>query len=214
MVYGILGQAVGMGYRGKICFNFYNEPLLDTRLPAFGRYAKQLGFSPVMFATNGDFLNQAMAISLDACFDYINVSPYDDNSEARKSMTQSWFAKTRIRFTNGLHFGVHCFEGDDEELGTLIDRRCPNPSRNLAVNHRGDFLACCQEMIPHFGLGNVYDSPLEKLWNGKQKLNEVLAHTTGRRNHPYCCTCLRGSAKEYVTVVQNAPDCSGEGNPQ
>jgi len=206
VVYGILDQAHAMGFRERICFNFYNEPMLDRRLPDFGKYAKKLGFSLVMFASNGDYLDEAMAKRLDGCFDSFNVSPYENNTEARHIMTRSWFKKTRVRFTNGLHFRVHCFSGEDDELKALVDRRCPNVSRNAVVNHRGDFLACCQEIVPHFNLGSIYEASLKELWERKNSLIKKLIHTGGRRNYPYCSTCLRGSIKDYVPVVAKAPE--------
>ena len=200
MVYDILDQAYEMGHRRTICFNFYNEPMLDKRLPDFGRYAMKLGFSRVMFASNGDYLDEAMAQRLDGCFHFFNISPYDDNSPERLKVIQGWLKETGVRFTNGLHFQVHCFSGDDPYLKELADRRCHNAARNAVINHRGDFLICCQELVPHFDLGNIYDTPLKELWTAKLPLNRTLLRQ-GRRGYPYCATCYRGSKKEYVEVV-------------
>jgi radical SAM protein with 4Fe4S-binding SPASM domain len=207
VIYGVLGQAIGMGYRGKVSFNYYNEPLLDSRLPDFGRYAKRLGFEIVMFATNGDFLDEAMAGRLDGHFDSISVSLYEDNTKDRREQMKSWFAETQLRFTNGLHFRIHDFEQVEPDLAEINNRRCPNASRNVVVNHRGDFLLCCQEIVPHFNLGSVYDIPLIEMWEAKEEINQILAHTGGRKNYPYCTTCLRGSNKEYVKVIQNESLC-------
>ena len=201
MVYGLLDQARAMDGCETVSFNYYNEPLLDSRLCDFGRHAKRLGFEKVMFATNGDLIDEPMAKRLDGCFDVISVSLYENNHSLRRQLLKSWFSKTVLRFTHGLHFRIHCFSGDDSELERLIDSRCANASRNVVINHRGDFLACCQEIVPHFNLGNVYDTSLRDLWDAKGHVNATLGRTGGRRQYPYCATCLRGSRKDYVKVV-------------
>lgn len=201
MVYNILDQACDMGYQGTICFNYYNEPMLDSRLPEFGKYAKTLGFGRVMFASNGDYLDEAMAKRLDGCFHSFNISPYENNTEERREVTRSWFTETRVRFTNGMHFRVHDFSGNDPELESLNQRRCFNVKNNAVINHRGEFLSCCQEMVPHVNLGNIYDTPLKDLWDGKKRMIRTLVRHGGRVHYPYCCTCFRGSQKEYVEVV-------------
>ena len=205
-VYGILDQAHEMGYRGRICFNYYNEPMLDKRLPAFGKYAMDLGFELVMFASNGDYLDESMAERLDGCFHSFNISPYENNTRIRRRITRSWFQKTKVKFTTGMHFRVHDFSGDDPELQDLQHRRCFNVARNAVVNHRGEFLACCQEMVPHFNLGSIYDTPLRELWERKTDLISILTREDGRIQYPYCATCYRGSQKEYVEVIQKKPE--------
>ena len=200
-VYAILDQARDVGFWNIVCFNLYNEPMFDSRLPEFGRYAKQLGFADVMFASNGDLLDEPMVRSLDGCFDRINVSPYDEKDRQRLEAMAALFTETRLRFTNGLHFLTHCFSGDDPELEEVINRRCFNVARNMAINHQGDCLACCQEIVPHNDFGNIHTTSLKDMLEAKVGMIRSLRRNGNRKHYPYCATCLRGSHKEYVQVV-------------
>ena len=196
LVYNLLDQAAAMGFAGTVCLSYYNEPTFDKRLPEFGEYAMRLGFARVTVATTGDTLDEDMAKRLDGCFHDLSVSLYENSNEENKDRIRSLFQKTHIRFTNGLH--VHLHLSPTSKYGSF---RCFNVSRNMVINHRGDFLACCQEIIPHFDLGSAHDTPLADLWDAKRHLRERLLRHGGRMEHPYCAMCSYGGVKEYVEVA-------------
>jgi radical SAM protein with 4Fe4S-binding SPASM domain len=138
-----------------------------------------------------------MAKRLDGCFHMLSISLYENSTEERQDEIRALFKKTRVRFTNGLHVDLHHPPEDK-----YANFRCFNVSRNMVINHRGDFLACCQEIVPHFDLGSVHHASLEELWEAKEYLRKNLLRRGARLEHPYCAMCSHGAMKEYVEVVQ------------
>lgn len=191
MVRSLLDQAKAMGFRGEVYLSYYNEPLLDGRIHDLGRYAKRLGFARVGIATNGDCLNAETAKRLDGCFDELRVSLYEGRTRERTNRLHAMFPNTRLRFTPGLHRWTHYAPGAGEQIAAAVDEPCYNVANNMIVDHCGDVIACCDEIIPHFDLGNVYESLLKDLWAGKQALIRTLRRPGGRRNYPYCTACAR-----------------------
>src|SRR5688572_7763563 len=57
----ILTHAWKMRFRGAVCLQHYNQPLMDPRIDAFGRFARRLGFSNVFISTNADYITEKRA---------------------------------------------------------------------------------------------------------------------------------------------------------
>ena len=190
MVMSLIDQSYDMGFRGVVSLSYYNEPLYDERIHRFGRYAKQTGeFKRVQLCTNGDRLNKETAKRLDGCFDMIWVSLYDHSPKETRKGLRGLFSKTRLMFTSGLHQRTH--QETEHGMQWILDKRCNHVSTNMIVAYNGDVLACCEEIVPHFGLGNVHDTSLKTAWENKQELVQDLLQPGGRRLYPYCMTCLR-----------------------
>ncbi len=201
MVVSLLDQAKGMGFGGVVVLSFYNEPLLDSRLWWFGRHAMTLGFSRVEVVTNADYLDAKAAEKLDGCFDEIRVSLYEKTRE-RMDALRGMFTKTALRFTSGLHRFTHYAADASEQIAEVADEPCHHVGNNMIVNHCGDVLACCDEIIPHFDLGNVHEATLQELWVRKRELVRTLKQREGRRTYPYCLSCPRyyGAKARYEVV--------------
>ena len=157
----------------------YNEPLQDSRIAAFGRRARALGFPHVFICTNGDFITEAVAAELDGAFHELQVALYMD--EPAKGRRQQWlatlFRETRLHFTGGGHIPTHFSPLFDVAALAHQNRihPCGEPLRRLIINHRGDMLLCCDDLAGHFGLGNIRDHTVEQLWFGDRHQDLVLA---------------------------------------
>lgn len=205
-------ELVEMGYSGGVALNFYNEPLMDERLPEFARLAKSHGFSEVVVCSNGDLLTSDLAARLDGAVDLLKVATYNKGRRQRRRVQESlqrMFQKTRVRSTGGTHRTTHGSGLDDTpaDISVLRDLPCKHASRNFIVNHRGDCLLCCDEIVPHFDLGNVHDTPLAELWysDRRQQIIHNLRHPGGRGVWPYCRPCPRhptNSRRYQVKVTQ------------
>jgi radical SAM protein with 4Fe4S-binding SPASM domain len=191
MVVSVMDQAKAMGFRGTVSLSYYNEPLFDGRIHKFGRYAKRARFRKVQLCTNGDMLDKKMAKRLDGYFDEIRVALYDDREEEVMEHLHSLFSETRLHFTSGLHRWTHYAKEAEQQILHSIDKPCYNVRNNMIVAYNGDVLACCDEIVPHFDLGNVYDMPLKEIWKKKLGLIEKLLQPGGRRDYPYCMACPR-----------------------
>jgi radical SAM protein with 4Fe4S-binding SPASM domain len=193
----IFREARDLGFSGPVCLQHYNEPVLDERLAELGRKAKLLGFSYVFTCTNGDLVTEAKAAELDGCFDEILVALY--MAEPVKSRREAWlrslFRQTLLTFTGGGFIPTHFSPLYDVAALAAQHRAlpCREPLRRMIVNHRGDMLLCCDDVIGHFELGNIRDHSLEELWFGErhQSLVRALGEPGGRSAHPHCQSCPR-----------------------
>jgi hypothetical protein len=197
MIRKILDQADEMEFRGSVCLSHYNEPLMDSRLPEIAKIAHTRFYT--YFNTNGDFLTEDLAHQLDGNVDKIIVSLYMD--EPIKSKRAEWI-KTLFHKTEAVvntvsdHMVTHF--SPRPELKSLIEQnignRCLEPQLHCIINHRGQYLLCCDDMIGNFGLGSFPEIGLEDYWFGDKHMSiyNALKQQGGRRLFPYCTSCPRG----------------------
>ena len=194
-----LKQCIELGFKGGVCLSHYNEPLMDERLPEIAELAKNYGqFSPVFLNSNGDFLTEQLAKDLDGKLDRIIISLY--MKEPLKSERAEWiktlFHKTHPDIiTMSDHIPTHFSpKFPVEELARrYIDNPCREPTIRVIINHRRQFLLCCDDVIGNFDLGTFPETSIKDYWFGekRQKLENDLAHNGGRRKHEYCSSCPR-----------------------
>lgn len=200
LIYDAIDQALVLGFRGGVCLSHYNEPLMDERLPAIAhnvRAFKQL--KTVHMNTTGDFITPELAAELDGAFDYIIVTLYmkDPKKSERAAWLPTLFEKTELRIvTEPHHTPTHFTPAYD--LQDLIRKAqgmsCDQPTIRVIINHRRDYLLCCDDVIGNFDLGSFPEISIEDHWLGRQKeLANLLAHPGGRATLPYCMTCPRGA---------------------
>ena len=80
-----LDQCKDLGFTGGVCLSHYNEPLMDDRIADIARLVRSYNrFHPIFLNTNGDFLTESLADSLDGLLDHIIVSLYMDEPEKSK----------------------------------------------------------------------------------------------------------------------------------
>lgn len=193
----LFAEALALGFRGPVCLQHYNEPLQDPRIARLGLRAKELGLPFVFICTNADLITDAMAQELDGVFDRIVVALYMDEplKTRRRGWLQTRFRRTALQFTGGLHIPTHFSPLFDVRslAGQHVERPCSEPLRRMIVNHRGDMLLCCDDMVGHFGLGNVHERSIEELWysTAHQDLVRRLQLPGGRTAHPHCRSCPR-----------------------
>jgi SAM-dependent methyltransferase len=193
----ILAEARALGFSGHVCLQHFNEPLLDDRLAELGKMAKGYGFSNVFFCTNGDHLTDELAKELDGCFDEIVVALYmeEPKKSEREKLLRGMFCKTRLQFTGGVHIPVHFspLHGTETLAAQRSHLPCHEPARRMIVDHRGDMLLCCDDMLGSFDLGNVNEQSVGDLWFGDKHREMVqrLSCADGRLPYPYCASCPR-----------------------
>lgn len=198
MVKQILNDAKKMGFNGLVCLQHYNEPLLDERIEQLGQYARVLNaFKEVFLDTNADFLNKERADKLDGLFHRLIISLY--MNEPMKSERERWirslFSKSKLEFTGGFHIPTHFSPSFDVvSLAKQNENRpCREPLGRMILNHRGDMLLCCEDLLGNFDLGSINTHSISELWYSvkHQTLVKDLRKPGGRRKYPYCRICPR-----------------------
>ena len=220
-VYDVINQAAELGYKGKLGLHWFNEPLLDPRIPGFAAYAKKKGLPFVYLATNGDILlsrtrhrgsrpARRLARKLDAALDQIVISLYASHPVAfirplRESnpvkfrsyrrLLGSLFPNTEVVFA-GRHVTTHYSPRYHLKnyIERMVERTCWTLCHNrMIVSYTGEMAFCCEDIMFNWDLGTVYDQSLVDLWFSPhhQKILEVLSKRGGRHTYKYCETCPR-----------------------
>lgn len=192
-----IDEAIRMGFSGTVCLSHYNEPLMDKRLVQIVRYLRtKYSHLYFYFHTNGDYLAEDIAKALDGHLDRIVVTLYMD--EPKKSERAQWvhtlFDKTICDvITQSTHIATHFSPNHPvKELAKAYkEHTCFEPSMRVVINHRRQFLMCCDDVIGNFNLGTFPEKTIAEHWEEKQELQKKLAVRGGRKWHPYCESCPR-----------------------
>lgn len=191
-------QAIDLGFRGPLCLQHYNEPLQDPRIIKLGQFAKTLPFSQVFICSNADLMSEEMIKVLDGVFDSIQIALYaqnEDQQSKREHKLRAQFKKTQLHFTKGIHIPTHFSpDFDVKKLASAHrNRPCSEPYQRMILNHKGQMLLCCDDVVGNFELGSFPDKSLEELWFGEyhQEILLRLQEQGGRKAFDYCQTCPR-----------------------
>jgi len=205
LVYKILDEALEFGHKFWVGFVWFNEPLMDERIPEFAHDAKDKGFY-VYTTTNGDYLTPELARKLDGVLDHIDISIYGlehdpDGIKGLEQYYRSLFYETKVQFSWGGTKGhVITHYAKDEKLSEYIKKyvswACYNPQSRLIITHSGEMAFCCEDIALNWNLGNVADKTLKELWYNPRhrKLLETLNITGNRHLYEYCESCPRCGA--------------------
>ena len=70
---------------------------------------------------------------------------------------------------------------------------CHEPKIRVIINHRRQYLACCDDVVGNFDLGTFPELSIQDYWNGykREKMENDLSQNGGRMNYPYCMSCPR-----------------------
>ena len=192
-------QCAEIGFDGSVCLSHYNEPLLDSRLPDIVRLAKSYSqFHSVFLNSNGDLLTPELSKELDGVLDKIIVSLYMEEpmKSERAELLSSYFHKTEAQMnTMSDHIATHFSPGFD--VVALAEENkfypCREPQMRVVINHRRQFLLCCDDVVGNFDLGTFPETSIKDYWFGEKhsKIVKDLAGIGGRTKYDYCYTCPR-----------------------
>lgn len=198
IIYNAVSEALDMeGFSGVVCLNHYNEPLMDERISKIGTNIRKFPIKELYMHSNGDLITEEIAKSLDGVFHKIIFTLYMD--EPIKSKRVEWirnlFSKTNTVFiTENIHGAPTHFSPKfpvKELAERHIDHTCLEPSMRIAINHRGQYLMCCDDLNGNFGLGNYPEISLKEHWEMKTNMQNTLLNFGGRRNFKHCASCPR-----------------------
>jgi radical SAM protein with 4Fe4S-binding SPASM domain len=194
----IIFELKNMGYGGNICLQHYNEPLLDKRFPYILKFIKDvLPNIKIFINTNGDYLNSELAEKIDGLIDEIYISDYNNESNTKEGLLKfsTLFKKTKIIHHFVSHTTTHFSPKSDLDIKIAIYkyRICTATKYKLIINHLGEMLLCCEDIPPHFNLGNIKDLSLHDLWFNKkhEELIKSLLIPENRMKYAYCAICPR-----------------------
>ncbi len=174
----VIEDLATIGFTRTISFHFYNEPLLDERLPDLVSYARRRLPDCVMdIFTNGDYLTPTWIESLlGAGIQVIRVSLHSRNSERHvlrvldqvdaSARSKVVFQSFWDREKNGefLYNRIDIAEAQpkgDSELSRGVGCSLVN---SLAINYEGETALCCNDFFAANGHGSVAEVSVGELW--------------------------------------------------
>jgi radical SAM protein with 4Fe4S-binding SPASM domain len=204
----IIMQLRELGFCGRMSFHFYNEPLLDPRLPFLVARAKQaLPETRVVLYTNGDFLSRAGFEQLvDAGVDVAWVTNHGTNPRHcgwRHDLSPAYAAHLRyqthenpeISWTNRGGLLPHI-----ANPSRPLSIRCTAPATTLVITAHGTVVLCYEDYEQSVVIGDLRQQTIVDVWDapGTRELRRRLL--TADRS----CTriCSRCNNTEMQTLEQ------------
>ncbi len=204
----LLDQARSLGFRGRVGFHHYSEPLLDARNPMLAMEARRRGMEPYLH-TNGDVLRQddALCNEIRQVYALIVVGLYDyetpEELEETKRYWRDRLPGANLAFSpigpsgigSGHSIGIPKALVPTDARMALPDLTYPNgpchrPLIRMIIQHNGEVANCCEDTHGAFRLGNVYQHSLEQLWFSDRHVQVVNSLIAGRREeYDLCRNC-------------------------
>lgn len=204
LFYNVIDQLADLKWFGQIQFNFYNEPLLDERLPEFIKYASsKLTASSFVIYTNGDYLTQNLYCTLkeSGVTDFIITE--HDNSGLDSVLNLTRFRKLKnsdrvnvvIRKLDRFYSrgGLVKLSTGERKL-----KHCLWGVHSFIINHEGEAVLCCEDYFNTVKLGNVGDEKILDIWN-KPSYRQIRRELKkGVFKYNICRKCATGSFDKQI----------------
>jgi 2-deoxy-scyllo-inosamine dehydrogenase (SAM-dependent)/8-amino-3,8-dideoxy-alpha-D-manno-octulosonate transaminase len=204
----LLDQARAMGFRGRVGFHHYSEPLLDKRNVALARAARERGMEPYLH-TNGDALGKSdrLCAEVREVYRIIVVGLYDHESDEELEEAKAFWRRRLDRedlgfspigprgVGSGHSIGVpRALVPTDPRMAvpdlTFANAPCHRPLIRLIVQHDGEMCNCFEDLHGDFRLGNVHESSIEELWYSERHVRIAEDLVRGHReSYSLCRNC-------------------------
>lgn len=183
----IIEQLVRMDFKGTICFQIYNEPLIDPRLFLIIEYVKKkLADVKVLLYTNGYYLTNSLVKDIQSGFgDIIVATAYGEEEFIRL-----------INLNISIPYYVLWGNLDNRLLWQkeLKKSKCNVPCislfSQLPIWANGDVGLCCIDCFQKAVLGNIREVSLQEIINDIEIRKYMESLLQGRRQEvKYCSIC-------------------------
>jgi len=204
----IAGDLASIGYKGRISFSGFGEPVLNKQFPALVRAVREhLPDNQLDTNTNGDKLTPEMVVKLfDAGMTYMYVNMYDGPEQRpvfEKVFEEAGISKDLYKLRP--HWG-----GPDEDYGLILNNRsgmvtdpdlglpaiaepiehpCYYPFSRAMVDWNGDVLICSNDWARAAVVGNVKSEHFGDVWMSPAMTEFRKKLMSGDRDHKPCRTC-------------------------
>lgn len=201
----LLNEAQVLGFRGRVAFHHYSEPLLDKRNILLAEEARKRGMKPYLH-TNGDVLkhDDSLCEKVKRVYGLIVVGLYDyktnEELDQAKEYWQKRLAGSNLKFSAiGLSGGRMAYSMGvpkalvpaDSRMAvpdmTFANAPCHRPLIRMLIQHDGEVCNCCEDTHGDFKLGNVYQHSLEELWFSEHHVRVITDLIAGQRQHYELC---------------------------
>ena len=179
LFFKIVKDLKNMDFCGDLGFSFFNEPLLDKRLPELMDYAKKsIPRLRLYLNTNGDYLTLELWMQMrKAGLEYANITLYDADASGKvKEILKSLPEKERDAINaHTLDLEALCNRAGSVTLPEAkelpLNRYCSRPFYQLCLDYQGKAVLCCNDYFGDVEIGDIRRSSVDEIWKRK-----VFAH--------------------------------------
>ena len=192
----ILSDLAALRYCGTLSPHFFNEPLLDDRLPdLLGRARRALPTARLVLFSNFTLMTPALYQTLHPLVHEFVVS-IDEPAIARA--VEDFLPqiepslRDKIRTRNMRKEGILSNRGGNLDVdgpGFRPRARCLDPLRYLIIDYAGNVHFCFHDFHNEMIFGNVALTSIRDLWFSKDFLAARGAAFQGRYTQPLCGKC-------------------------
>lgn len=196
LFYKLINELSKIGFIGRFSPNFYDEPLMDKRLPSLLKYVRtKLPFANISLYSNGDLLTIEL-------YKRLVASGVNTFYIAQHSQEEQPSMKVLIEYRQ-LHGGGDVelmyrklYPGEITNRAGLIESGCPlegrccrRPSDIVTIDVDGNVILCCNDYFSSVIFGNIRNENLLDVWNKSdyKKLRKQLKR--GIFDLPICRRC-------------------------
>lgn len=123
----------------------------------------------------------------------------------KKLMEEIEFLRFRAQSLDELHESLAQKKWPHD--GSLKDKKCLEPFRNIEILPRGEVYTCCSAFLKHnYYIGNIFTDEFDAIWNSEKALK--LRYSVSNGNFEYCqatCKYLCNEKDEYSVADNGFP---------
>lgn len=195
----ILLQLQDIHFKGRICYHFYNEPLLHPQLEEFVALSKKLlPQSRSEIYSNGMHLNEEKYKRLRlAGVDKFTITKHQG---IKNLVFEDVYSKLSLNERKTIDYAdystlLYSNRGGKVDYGrsmtdTVKKRPCLIPIFNPVVTVKGNILTCYEDFDQTHAMGNINDQHIKDIWLSENYVNFRNDLKSGmREKHPVCRDC-------------------------
>ncbi|MCF7919145.1 MAG: SPASM domain-containing protein [Candidatus Cloacimonetes bacterium] len=179
----IIDQLAEINFSGRIGPHFFNEPLLDARLPELIKYTcSKLPWAWIQINSNGDFLREDNFLELLAAgVNYFFITNYDETEKPELNTLQRKYP-SYIKVVNNSEMWRTDRGGEIFQKNKVLNAPCLRPSAQLVVNWQGEMLLCCMDFYARYSFGNLETASFPEILNSLKYRSVVAEIAQSRQN--------------------------------
>ncbi len=213
----IIDQLADWNYKGHLTLYGNNEPLLDTRLVEFHKYAREkLPDSFIFCSTNGLILNKEKVDALKPYINQLIINNYAYEYKLHDNIREFYeYAKAhpeeyrdldiviQMRYLKEVLTNRAGSAPNKQATEKVIKETCLLPFTDAWIMPNGKLGLCCCDNFEVTDFGDLTTTPLKEAW-GSEKFQQVRRMIAdGRQNYPFCKHCDFIDAGFRMQIVKN-----------
>ena len=213
----IIDQLADWNYKGHLTLYGNNEPLLDTRIVEFHKYAREkLPDSDIFMSTNGLLLNVEKLLQIKPYINQLIINNYAYEYKLHDNIREFYeYAKAhpeeyrdldiviQMRYVKEVLTNRAGSAPNKQATEKVIRETCLLPFTDAWIMPNGKLGLCCCDNFEVTDFGDLTTTPLKEAWGSEkfQQVRRMIAE--GRQNYPFCKHCDFIDAGFRMQIVKN-----------